>query len=194
MNARTRTALIGLNSLLLAGLALAPAAQADSDTTLPGLPDTDWSGPNLCPPYNPEAWVNYCVQLVPTILSVRAYTVDTTPDYTTVCPLPTTCVNVPVILSFVDPATYSVIYYRIYQSVQPSVSQIYEDVCDVIGIACAALEQILAALGSISTGSAGAEMPHGLELEGLGDVGSDGTLDLAFFQAPGGETVALPLV
>lgn len=186
MNTPIRNAAWALAALALAGLSLAPAAQAITIVPVTG-------GANLCPTYDPAAWVNYCVTLAPVSTTVHAYTVDTTPDYTTVCPLPGTCVNVPVILTLVDPWDYNVNYYRATYSVSPNAGQVYEDVCDVIGIYCAVLQNLLQALAP-STASSSPAMPHGLEFQGLGDVGSDGTLDVAFFQAPGGQTVVLPLV
>lgn len=167
-----RTATLGLGALLLLGLSAAPSAQAFTIAPV---------GTDLCPTYDPYAWVNYCVRVTYSPIPVWAYTVDTTPDYTRVCPLPSTCVNVPVVLSLIDPALYTVPYYYTTQNVQPNVGQIYEDACDVIGIACTLAESLL---GSTTASSS---MPHGLELVGLAE-------GQAFFELPSGETIVLPLV
>jgi hypothetical protein len=180
-----RTVPLALSALLLSGLAVAPSAQAGSvELADPGIQSP------LCPEPHPEAWVNYCFRLVSWPIAFWAYSVDTTPDHTTVCPTPTICVSVPVILSLVDPALYVVPYYVLEWYVAPDVRQVHEDVCDVIGVACRAIDDLVA------TGPSGqsSEMPHGLELQGLGDTDANGAPDAAFFLAPGGESVVLPLV
>lgn len=173
-----RTTTFGLALLALAGLAAAPAAQASG-----GIGQI-----NLCPYPNPDAWVNYCITVDPHSKTVNAYTVDTTPDYTTVCPVTSLCVNVPVVLSLIDPYTYTVTYYTSNPSVDVNTAKVVEDVCDVIGIVCALIPQLL------SETSGSTALPHGLELQGFGDLEGDGVLDLAFFSLPSGETVALPIV
>ena len=187
-----RTTAIGLSALLLLGLSAAPAQAADTDLGDIIGPVT----PNyLCPPENPTAWVNYCVQLIPYPSGVWAYEVDTTPETTLVCPHPSICANVPILLELVDEKFYPATLYRLAYTITPNGSQIHEDICDVIGVHCAPLKTILESLQPITSESSASTstMPHGLQLEGVGDVGGDGTLDLAFFTLPSGQTIALDL-
>lgn len=188
-----RTTTLGLGALLLLGMAVSPSAQA---FVAPPLPDLDQPQRlDLCPTPNPEAWVNYCVEVIPYATGAWAYEPDTTPETTLVCPLPSTCVNVPIILELVDEKFYSATLYRVAYTITPNGSQIYEDVCDVIGLYCSPLKPILESLAPISSESttASSSMPHGLQLQSLGDVDADGAMDLAFFLSPDGKTIVLPL-
>lgn len=189
-----RTASLAAALLLLAGLS-APTASATT-VDLASLVDADLESternvsdiiapvsPVLLCDYNPDAWANACVRTTTRWQTVYAYTLDTTPDTTTVCPLGTKCYNVPVILSMVDPQSYTVYYTYPTASYNVNTKQILEDVCDVIGVSCALTS--LFQTTSIS-------MPHGLEFVEEADADADGLVDTGLFSLPSGELVALP--
>lgn len=79
-------------ALMTAFVAFAPGATASPD------PDK-----LLCPTPSPEAWVNYCVKVEPTI--INAYRVETRNlVYEPVCPVPPVpdrCINVPTLPSVI---------------------------------------------------------------------------------------------
>lgn len=191
-----RTVSMAAALLLLAGLASAPTASATT-VDLASLADADLEGtqrnvsdmiapvsPVLLCDYNPEAWANACITTTPRWATVYAYTLDTTPDYTTVCPFGTKCYNVPVVLSIIDPQSYTVYYSYPKATYNVNTQQILEDACDVIGISCAIYNLIQT--------TAAVSMPHGLEFVEEADADADGTLDTGLFSLPSGELVALP--
>lgn len=141
--------------LLLAGTALAPSAQAMATI-------------QACTPPNPDAWVNACVTLRSYSKTVNAYTVDTTPDYTRVCPVNNVCVNAPVILSLLDPQTYTVNYIVPQATYSLNLGNVVDDVCDVVGIVCYVMELV-----AFTT--------------------NDGFLDMAIFEDASGNLIAFPL-
>lgn len=112
-------------------IAVAPSATADS-----GLADNSRANIQACTPPNPNAWVGACVSLVSYSRTVNAYTLDTTPATTTVCPVNNVCVDVPVILDLLDPQSYTVYYYIPDATVTVSPNNVIDDLCDVIGIYC----------------------------------------------------------
>lgn len=174
---------------LLSSLAIAPSGQAAASNldllsigdAIPAMesPVTQLS---LCE-YNPDAWANACLTWQTRVQTVRAYMVDTTPDYTTVCPVGNTCVRVPVVLSVLDAHTYYVYYDYPYVTYNVNSGQIVEDVCDIIGTTC----YMAADLIGVSTTA------HGLEFYSWADADGDNVTDAGLFSMQDGTLIALPL-
>jgi hypothetical protein len=174
--------------VLLSSLALVPSGQAAADLDLPTvgevLPamESPVNQLSLCD-YNPDAWANACLTWQTRVQTVRAYTVDTTPDYTIVCPFGDTCVRVPVVLSVLDAYTYYVYYDYPYLSYNVNSGQVVEDVCDIIGTTCYTVVNMI---GTSTTA-------HGLEFSSWADADGDGSTDAGLFTMQDGTLIALPL-
>lgn len=186
MNLNLRTLALTSAVLLVATAAVAPTAQAaavEPEVTM-----------TTCRAPNPDAWVNVCVDLNPTMRSVNAYTVDTTPTTVPICPVGTLCANVPVIMGGLIVAHRY--YYTIYNpAMQYNVNsdRIISDVCAVVGIVC----PILAAIGTTTTT---ADVSSGLPtVDALGNTFEGVTLDEAgylselVFSTPDGLVFVVPI-
>jgi hypothetical protein len=145
MNNQIRNATLGFSALLVLGLALAPSAQA-SDIGAPNVPElVDTAAKPVCPPYNPDAWVNCSVTVSSFTVPVNAYNVDPTPPTTQVCPLGTICVYVPVVYpnGVVYDYTYYFTLYNAHVSHSVHLDNVLADACEILGPTCVAVVDLL---------------------------------------------------
>ena len=140
MNLKTMT-LFTLS--IMTAMALAPTANAASPVDV---------AVGSCPSGNPDAWVNACVETYSTTRTVRAYTVDKTPETTEVCPVNRICVDVPVVLELIEPRNYVLTHQMAKLHWNVNLNGVVDDVCDVVGIHCK-IEDVAASL--VSTKSDG---------------------------------------
>lgn len=124
---------------LLAALMLAPTTSAAAPVAV---------AVGNCPPPNPDAWVNACVEFDDRTQNVNAYRYNKNPDTTDVCPVNNICVYPPVLLDLIERQTYSVDYIMVVPHVSTNLGNVIQDACDVIGINCN-ISEIIASLVSV---------------------------------------------